>query len=78
MNYLKETDRKNLILRRKGDARYLRGQKKIAKRNLLERPQRSIDTWNGLKKVMIMAKNVLHQLTEKLFKYRYGDRTTRV
>ena len=29
--------------------------------------------WNGLKKEVIMAKNV-HQLKEKLDKYRYGDR----
>ena len=40
---------------RKGEARNLRTQEKIAKRNLLERynkvqfSQRSIDTWNGLK-----------------------------
>ena len=53
------------------------------KRNLLERykiivfPQKSIDTWNGLKEEMIMANN-LHQLKEKLDKYRYEDRTTRV
>ena len=40
-------------------------------------PQRSIDTWNGLKEEVIMAKNV-HQLKEKLYKYRYGDMTTRV
>ena len=64
--------------------------KKIAKRNLLERykkvqfPQSSVDTWNGLKEEVLMAKNV-HQLkekldkwsmNEKLEKYRYGDRTT--
>ena len=40
-------------------------------------PQKSIDTWNGLKEEVIMAKNV-HQLKEKLDKYRYRDRTTRV
>ena len=40
-------------------------------------PQRNIDTWNGLKEVVIMAKNV-HQLKEKLDQYRYGDRTTRL
>ena len=39
--------------------------------------QRSIDTWNGLKEEVIMAKNV-HQLKEKLNKYRYRDRNTRV
>ena len=36
MSNLEETDRKYLILRRKGEARNLRGQEKIAKRNLLE------------------------------------------
>ena len=40
-------------------------------------PQSSIDTWNGLKEEVIMASNV-HQLKEKLDKYRYRDRTTRV
>ena len=40
-------------------------------------PQRSIDTRNGLKEEMIMAK-IVHQLKEKLDKYRYGDRTIRV
>ena len=34
---LEETDRRDLILRRKGEVRNLRGQEKIAKRNLLER-----------------------------------------
>ena len=43
-------------------------------------PQTRIDTWNELKEVihlarpLIMAKNV-HQLKEKLDKYRYRDRT---
>ena len=84
MNNLEETNIKHLILRKKGEARYLRRQEKIAKSNLLVRykestvfPQRSIDTWNGLKEEVIMAKNV-HQLKEKLDKYRYEDRTTRV
>ena len=36
MNNLEEAGRKDLILRRKGDVRYLRGQEKIAKRNLLD------------------------------------------
>ena len=55
MNNLEETDRKELILRRKGEAINLRGQEKIAKTNLLEGykkysfPQGSIDTWNELK-----------------------------
>ena len=80
MNNLERTDRKYLILRRKGEARYLRGQKKNSKRNLLERykkvqfSQRNIDTWSGMKEKVIMAKNV-HQLKEKLKKYRYGYRT---
>ena len=39
-------------------------------------PQRSIDTWNGLKEEVIMANTV--QLKDKLDKYSYGDRTTRV
>ena len=33
MNKLEETDRKNLIMKRKGEARYLRIQENIAKRN---------------------------------------------
>ena len=36
MNNLEETDRKDLILKRKGKARNLREQEKIAKRNLLK------------------------------------------
>ena len=37
MNNLEETDRKDLIMKRKGEARHLRRtQEKIAKRNLLE------------------------------------------
>ena len=53
-------------------------QEKIAKRNLLEPqkkysfPLRSIDTWNGLKEEVIMAKNV-QQLKERPDKYRYRD-----
>ena len=37
MNNLKETDRRDLIHRRKIEARYLRRQEKIEKRNSLER-----------------------------------------
>ena len=85
MNNLEETDRKDLKLRRKGEARYLKGYKKklqkgICLNNTKKKysfPQRSIDTWNGLKEQVIMAKNV-HQLKEKLVKYGYGDRTIRV
>ena len=51
-------------MKRKGEARYLRGHKKnLHLRNLLERqkkysfPQRNIDTWNGLKEEVIMVKN---------------------
>ena len=40
--------------------------------------QRSINTWNGLKEEVIITTNVLHQLKEKLDKYRYGDETTTV
>ena len=60
-----------MILRRKGEARYLRGHKKelqegicMNNTNKYSYLQRSIDTWNGLKKKMLMAKNV--QLKEKL------------
>ena len=56
----------------------------LAKRNLLERYkkiqfslQRSIDSCNGLKEEVIMANN-LHQLKEKLDKYRHGNWITRV
>ena len=38
-------------------------------------PQRSIDTWNGLKEEVIKAKTV-HQLQEKLDKHRYRERIT--
>ena len=72
MNNLEETDREDLILRRKGEARNLRGDKKILHKGICLKdtkkhsfPQRSIDTWNGLKEEVIMAKNV-HQLKEKL------------
>ena len=82
MNNLEETDRKDLILRRKGEAKNLRGHNKILHKGICLKDtknysfsQRSIDTWNGLKEEVIMAKNV-HQLKEKLNKYRYGDRTT--
>ena len=84
MNNLEETDRKDLILRRKGEARNLRGHKKKLQKGICLNNtkkysflQRNIDTWKGLKEEVIMAKNV-HQLKEKLDKYKYGDRTTRV
>ena len=77
---MEETDRKDLILRRKGEARNLKGHKKKMQKGICLKdtkkysfPQRSIDTWNGLKENVIMAKNV-HQLKEKLNNYRYGDR----
>ena len=76
-------DRKDIILRRKGEARNLRGHKKKLQKGIYLNntkkynfPQRSIDTWNGLKEV-IVAKYV-HQLKNKLDKYRYKDRTTQV
>ena len=80
MNNLEETDRTDLILRRKGEVRNLRGQKKFQKGICLNDtknsfPKRSIDTWNRLKEEVIMAKNV-RKLKEKLDIYRYGDRTT--
>ena len=72
MNNLEETDGKDLILRRKGEARNFRGtQEKITKRNLLERYKkiqfslkmyRYLEWTEGRDK---MAKNV-HQLKEKL------------
>ena len=65
MNNLKETDRKDQLLRRK-EARYLREQEKKCEKKF---------AWNGLKEEVIMAKNV-QQLKEKLDKYRYRDRTT--
>ena len=40
-------------------------------------PQRSIDTWNGLKEEVITAKN-LKQLKEKPDKYKYRDYHTSV
>ena len=83
MNSLKETVRKSLLLT-KGGARNLRGHKKKLQKEICLNdtkkysfPQRSIDTWNGLKEEVIIAKNV-HELKEKLDKYRYRDRTTRV
>ena len=70
MNNLEEIDREDLILRRKGKARNLREHKKILHKGICLKdtkkysfPQRSIDTWNGLKEEVIMAKNV-HQLKE--------------
>ena len=82
MNNLKKTDTKYLIMKRKGKPRYLRVkkfQKGICLKNIKTYgyPQRIINTWNGLKEEVIMAKNV-HQLKEKLDKYRYEDKTTRV
>ena len=68
MNNLEKTDRKDLILRRKVEARNLRGHKKILQKGKCLNdtkkysfPQRSIDIWNGLKEEVIMTKNA-HQL----------------
>ena len=73
---IKELDeRKDPILRRKREARNLRGQGKFVERNLLTRykkvqlPQRSKVTWKGLKEEVIIACNI-HQLKKKLDKYR--------
>ena len=64
MNNLEETDRIYLIMRRKEEARYLREYKKklwkgirLNVRKTYRFLQRIIDTWNGLKEVVIMAKN---------------------
>ena len=72
MNNLEETDRKDQILRRKGEARYLRGHMKKLQKGICLKDtkeysfsQRSKDNWNGLKEEVIMAKNV-YQLQEKL------------
>ena len=68
---------------KKGEVKNLREHKKLQKGICLNDtkkysfPQRSIDTWNGMKEEVIMAKNV-HQLKEKLDKYRNGNRTIRV
>ena len=76
--------RKDLIMKRKGEARNLMGhKKKFQKRIYLNDtkkysfPQKSIYPWNGLKKEVIMSKNV-QQLKEKLDKYRYGNGTTQM
>ena len=64
MSYKEETDRKDLVMRRKGQTGYLRGQEIIAKRNCQNNtkkysfPQRNIDIWNWLKEEVIIAKNV--------------------
>ena len=70
MNNLEETDKKDLILRRKGEARNFREHKKKLQKGICFNDtkkysfsQRSIDTWNGQKEEVIMAKNV-HQLKE--------------
>ena len=82
MNKLEEKDRKDLILRRKRKAGNLRGDEKKLVKDICSNDtkkynflHRSIDTQNGQKEEMIMAKNV-HQLKEKLDKCRYRDRTT--
>ena len=81
MNNLEETDRKGIIMKKK-EARYLMGNKKKIQKGIslndtkmYSFPQKSIDTWNGLKEEVIMAKNV--QLKETLYKYKCIDRTTR-
>ena len=56
INNLEETDRKDLIMTWKGKAKYLKGHKKKLQKGIFLNdtkrysfPQRSIDTWNGLK-----------------------------
>ena len=64
MKNLEETDRKDLILKRKGEAKNLKGHmKKLQKGICLNETkvffsQRSIDTWNELREEEIMAKHV--------------------
>ena len=59
----------------------MRGQEKIANRNLLERhnkcsfPQRSLDTWNVLKEGDNGKKSITTK-GKKLDKYRYREMTT--
>ena len=72
MNNLEEIDQKDLILSTKGEAMYLRRHKKKLLKGICFNntkkynfSQRSIDTWNGAKQGVTMAKNV-HQLKEKL------------
>ena len=62
MNNLEETDKKNFILRRKGEAKNLRGHKKKLRKGICLNDikeysfsPRSIDTWIGLKEEVIMA-----------------------
>ena len=69
---LEETNKENIILRKKGKARYLRGHKKIFKmefawtiQKMYSFPQSNIDTWNGLKEEVIMTKNVLTSTERK-------------
>ena len=80
-NNLEETDRKDEIIKRKGEVRYfMRQEKKLQKgiclndKKLQNSPEKN-RYLNGPKEEVIMAKNV-QQLKEKLDKYRYGDRTT--
>ena len=72
MKNLEETDRKKINSEKKRGQIFEGTQGKIAKMNLLERqkysfPQRSINTWNGLKEV-IMAKSVyqLNRMTGEI------------
>ena len=82
INNLEETDRKDLILRRKGEAKNLRPPVKIAKGNLLERYQkvqfspkksRYLEWTEGRGDKVKKCTS-----TEQLDNYRYRDRTTRV
>ena len=83
MNNLEETDTKDLILKRKGD-KIFKGTRKKCKKEFaltIQIKKSTIflneDTWNGLKEEVIMTKNI-HQLKEKLDKYRYVYRTIQV
>ena len=65
MKNLEERDRKNLIMRRKWEAGYLRDHKKKLQKGIClsdtkkyRYPQRSKNAWSGLKEEVITAKNV--------------------
>ena len=76
MNNVEETNRKKSNIEKKKRGWKVKGtlEKKMVKGSCLNDkkkssfPQRSINTWNGLKEEMILTKNV-HQLKEKLDKY---------
>ena len=82
MNNLEETDRKDLILRRKGEAGNLKGQKKLVKRICLndKKVQFSLKKYGYLQWTGRRSDNGKECTSTKgkTNKCRYGDRTTRV